>query len=277
MPFLREEIPLMYEEEEEGDDVGESDLHVNIDEILHVCIRSHMEKRSELRVFSNMNVYYLPGPPHVVSRQPPNFSADTVVVAPSRPMEENPSSYTIDTDGPVPLLVAEILSPSTARTNDLGRKLIIYARLGIPEYILVDGTGRFLPARLQIRRLQPDRTWLEEQDADGGITSHLGYGLIWDTDGKLRVLNAITGHRYARPHEAEQEAEGRRRAEASLQIEMEARRLAEEHSTAAAEARRQAEERAAAAAEARRLAEERIQALEAELARLRTKEQGPTP
>ena len=73
------------------------------------------------------------------------------------------------------------------------------------------------------------------------MTSTLGFRLIIDNDGELRVLNAGTGQRYVRPFEAEREAM----------------------------ARRQAEERAHQAEEKARQAEERSRFLEVELQRLR--------
>jgi hypothetical protein len=168
-----------------------------------------------------------------------------MVVAPFRPLEESLSSYEIGKQGPVPLLTAEILSERSAQQKDLGEKMTLYARLGVAEYILVDMTGRFLPQRLLLKRLQADGTWKDEQDPDGGVTSRLGFRLILDADGRLRVLDAATGKRYVRPDEAEGVAEAQRQAE---------------------EARHQAEE-------ARRQAEARIQELEAELARVK----GPPP
>src|SRR5207302_8716731 len=112
--------------------------------------------------------------------------------------------------------------------RDLNEKVTLYAKLGVAEYVLVDVTGQFLPQRLLLKRLQADGTWRDEQDADGGITSQLGFRLVIDNDGELRVLDAVTGRRYARPDEAEEEAEARRQAEEQRQVEAEARRQAEE-------------------------------------------------
>jgi hypothetical protein len=99
--------------------------------------------------------------------------------------------------------VAEVLSEETAEERDLDEKLYIYAMTGIEEYLLVDVDGRFLPQRLVLKRLQPDRTWQDEQDADGGVTSRLGFRVIFDSDGRLRVVDKATGRKYARPDEAE--------------------------------------------------------------------------
>ena len=102
------------------------------------------------------------------------------------------------------MLTVEILSERSHQQRDLDEKMTLYAKLGVAEYILVYVTGQFLPQRLLLKRLQPDRPWKDEQDPDGGGTSQLGFRLIIDTDGQLRVLDAITKRRYVRPLEAEQ-------------------------------------------------------------------------
>jgi hypothetical protein len=74
----------------------------------------------------------------------------------------------------------------------------------VSEYILIDISGRFLPQRLLLKRLQLDKSWKDEQDSDGGVTSHLGFRLIIDKDHRLRVIDAASGKAYIRPDEAEQ-------------------------------------------------------------------------
>jgi Uma2 family endonuclease len=204
-------LPILYEDDEEGD-LGESNLHVLSDEILHVCLKAHLAARPELQVFSNMNLYYeAPGLP---AGQPvPYVSPDTMVVRPTHQLPEDTSSYRIGREGPAPVLVAEILSARSAQQRDLGDKLRLYGLLGVPEYLLVDTSGAFLPERLLLKRLRPDGTWEDYRDADGGVTSALGFRVIIDDDGKVRVVNAATGERYARPDEAQAERVARVRAE----------------------------------------------------------------
>jgi len=225
LPVLLDDIPILYEDEEEGE-MGESELHAYLEHILRYGLKAHLASAPRHCVFTNMNLYYREGPPHPTTGSLPYVSPDLMVVVPYRPLGERVPSYRIDTDGPAPLLTSEVLSERTAQQGDLGRKLRVYAMLGIPEYVLVDGTGRWLPERLLLKRLLPDRTWLNEQDADGGVTSQLGFRLLWDSDGFLRVLNAATGRPYARPDEADQEAQARRLAEERIQqLEAELARL----------------------------------------------------
>jgi Uma2 family endonuclease len=203
-------IPILYEDDEEGE-MGESSPHVQSDEIAHVCITAHLRNRPEYRVFSDMNLYYRPE--GFTGNRIPYVSPDVMVVKPDRPLGEDVSSYQIGLDGPAPLLTAEILSERSAQQRDLGDKMTVYALLGVAEYILIDLTGRFLPQRLLLKRLQPDGTYQDVQDPDGGVSSRLGFRLVIDTDGKLRVLDTASGRRYIRPDEAETEAQARRQAE----------------------------------------------------------------
>jgi hypothetical protein len=161
-----------------------------------------------------------------------------MVVRPSERIPEQLSSYRIGVHGPAPVLVVEILSRRSFQQQDLALKPIIYAQLGVLEYILVDSTGEFLEQRLLLRRLQSDGTWLDEQDADGGVTSQLGFRIVLEDDNHPRVIDVATGKRYVRPEEAQQSLDA---ARANIE----------------------------AAANERRQVEERIKALEAELNRLR--------
>ncbi len=243
IPIIAVDIPVMYEDEGQ-DEMGESLPHVLTDEILHNGLQAHLADRPEFRVFSNLNLYY-----HPIDRNA-YVSPDGMVVTPSRQLKEDLGSYRIGEDGPAPLLTAEILSKRSAQQQDLSNKVKIYADLRVAEYILVDITGRFLPQKLLLKRLQPDKTWRDEQDPDGGVTSSLGFRLVIESDGQLRVIDAATGRRYVRPLEAEAESAARQKAEQKV---------------------RKAQEKARKATKEKQQYEERVRELEAELARLRAK------
>jgi Uma2 family endonuclease len=233
LPLIEEGMPILYEDE--GLEMGESNLHTETSDILSCGLRAHFRSKRRFRVFFNLNLYYSPENPHAY------VSPDGMVVEPSRDLVDDVSSYSVGVDGPAPILTAEILSLRTAQQGDLTNKLIVYAHLKVPEYVIIDVTGRFLQQRLLLKRLQSDRTWVDEQDVGGGITSRLGFRLVIDTDGRLRVINGKTGKSYLRPEEAEDE------------------RLARE---AEATARRKAEIKA-------EKAEHRVRELEEEMARMR--------
>jgi Uma2 family endonuclease len=189
-------VPLLHEDDREWD-IGEANLHALAEHILRYGIAAHLADQPHYRVFSNMNLHYQPRFPRVY------VSPDVMVVTPLVAQPDALRSYHIDSDGPPPVFVAEVLSEDTAEGRDLDEKPYIYAMTGIEEYLLVDIDGRSLPQRLILKRLQPERTWQDEHDADGGVTSRLGFRVIFDTDGQLRVVNKATGRKYARPDEAE--------------------------------------------------------------------------
>lgn len=208
--------PLLYEDDWVGD-MGESNLYVSTDMILLMGLTIHMrETRPALRVFSNMNLYYPRRLPTKV-KPPPYISPDLMIVEPTRDLGEEVRSYEIDADGPEPLCITEILSERTAQQRDLDEKPILLAKLRVPEYVLVDPAGEFLEQRLSLRRLRSNGSWEEFLDQDGGVTSHLGFRLLFEPDGKLRVLDAASGRRYLRPLEAEAALDEAKLARASAE------------------------------------------------------------
>jgi Uma2 family endonuclease len=216
-----DDIPILYEDEGQ-EEMGEANIHVLTDEILHICLRVHIAQcHPDCQVFSNMNLYYRDGPPHPRTGSLPYVSPDNMIVKPYQLLLESVRSYTIGKHGSAPLATAEVLSARSAQQRDLQEKLVVYARLGVKEYIIVDETGEYYADHLVLKRLKKDGTYKDERDADGGVTSKLGFRLVFEPDG-LRVINSETGIRYARPMEAEMEARARRLAEERLRLEQEA-------------------------------------------------------
>jgi Uma2 family endonuclease len=238
MPIIADDMPVIYEDDGQ-DEMGESTPHTIAERVLTLAIESHLWSRTECRVFSNLDIFYHRTDPRAY------VSPDLMVVTPFQQLPSDIASYHIGTQGPAPILRLEILSRRSFQQQDLTNKPIIYSQLGVPEYILVDTTGKFLEQRLLLRRLENDGSWKDEQDSDGGVTSRLGFRIIMEDDGKLRVVDCATGKHYVRPEEA-QESLDHARAEV-----------------------RAARELAAAESEERRRAEERAKSAEAELARLR--------
>lgn len=203
MPVVALDLPVMYEDEGQ-DEMGETDPHYEAIAILRYGLKDHLADQPRYRVFSDLNVYYHPLDPNAY------VSPDNMVIVPAHDLGDNVSSYRLNVDGPPPVLVAEVLSRRSFQQQDMTNKPQIYSQMGVGEYVLVDVSGEFLPQRLSIKRLQRDGSWLDEQDPDGGVTSQLGFRLAIESDGQLRVVDANTARRYARPSEAEAE---RRKAE----------------------------------------------------------------
>lgn len=261
LPEPGDDLPVMYEDDDEGD-MGDAFVHSQTIHTLYAALEPFVAVLG-LRFFDNMNAYYeVPKRRQKRGKGWPYFSADGMIVEPFQDLGDDVTSYRIGVDGPAPRTTFEVLSERTFQQGDLKTKPILYGKLGVREYILIDVRGRFLKERLLLRRLQPNGKWKDERDADGGVTSELGFRLIVDTDQRLRVINAATGLPFVRPEEANQAAENARRAEAQL-ARSNRTRLAAERAKGEAERAKDEAERA------KDEAHKRIAILEAELERLR--------
>jgi Uma2 family endonuclease len=213
VPVIAVDIPVMYEDEGQ-EQMGDSEIHTITLAILDAGLGAFLSGRPDYRVFSNLNVYY-----HRVNHWA-YVSPDVMVVSPTRGLPGPLTSYRIGEDGPAPTLVVEVLSRRSFQQQDLTNKPIIYADLGVREYLLADPTGAFMPEKLLIKHLQPDRTWTEAQDPDGGVTSDLGFRVIIESDGHVRVIDGKTGKRYVRPAEAQAELDAQREQIRKLEAEL---------------------------------------------------------
>lgn len=233
VPIIAVDMPVMYEDEGQ-EEMGESEYHFDSDHIIHTGVKAHLAGQPRFRVFSNLNVYY-----HPVDRWA-YVSPDTMVVELERELPEKLTSYRIGEDGPAPRLTVEVLSRRSFQQQDLSNKPIIYSNLSVQEYILVDVTGQFLAEKLLLKCREKDGNWIDMPDADGGVTSQLGFRIILEPDGEVRVVDVKTGRKYLRPDEAEDAV---RRAEVAAE---------------------NAVRRVEAAEEQIRVLQERLQALERE-------------
>jgi hypothetical protein len=201
-------LPVLYGD---TDQLGEADFHVAAVETLHVCLKAHLRRRPRLRVFSGMALVHNPDSPYGY------VVPDIMVVEPAVLLGKDLSSYQVGKEGPCPILVIEVLSWLSWQWGDLSFKPKVYARLGVSE---------FLPVRMQ--RLQQDGTWQEERDRDGGVTSHLGFRLLVDSDDRLLILDAKTGTRYVTPDEAQSTVETLEQRNRELETELKLLRQAGE-------------------------------------------------
>ncbi|MFQ5858457.1 MAG: Uma2 family endonuclease [Anaerolineae bacterium] len=282
LPIIAIDLPVLYEDEGQ-EEMGEHTVHTLTDDIIRLGLESHLAERPNHHLFSNLNLHY-----HPIDREA-YVSPDEMVVVAELPPDlvlsptEGMGSYRVDETGPAPVLVVEVLSKRTYQQQDTSPtgKPVIYARLGVAEYILVDVTGEFLPQRLLLKRLNPDVldeegrpilrqaqdiAWQDEQDPDGGVTSQLGFRLVIEDDGHVRVVDAATGWRYLRPAEVEA---ARQQAEQRATKEAAARQQAEQRAAEAQQRVAEAEQRAAEEAAIRQALEDELARVKAELARLR--------
>ncbi len=200
LPTVAIDMPVLFEDEGQ-EEMGETEIHTKATGIVFWGLKAHLADRSEYQVFSDLNCYY-----HPVQRWA-YVSPDVMVVVPGQPLVEPVTSYRISAGCPAPMLVVEVLSRRSFQQQDLTNKPEIYADLRVAEYILADPTSHFLPQRLLLKCLRIDSTWKDEQDEDGGVTSRLGFRIVIEDDGQLRMIDVQTGKRYARPEEAQSMAD----------------------------------------------------------------------
>ncbi|MFQ5857983.1 MAG: Uma2 family endonuclease [Anaerolineae bacterium] len=204
-PVIAIDLPVLYEDEGQ-EEMGEHTVHTLTDRIIYLGLEAHLAGQPNHHLFSNLNLHYHPIDPDAY------VSPDEMVVVADLPPNPSMGSYRVKETGPAPVLVVEVLSKRTYQQQDISPtgKPVIYADLGVAEYILVDVTGEFLPQRLLLKRLNAEErdeagrpTWRDEQDPDEGVTSQLGFRLVIEADGQVRVVDAASGRRYLRPSEVE--------------------------------------------------------------------------
>lgn len=219
-----------------GDEVPQSDPHSEVTNALYELLKRHFAPLADVKVFSDMKIEWgipgLPGP-----------SPDVMVVR-GLSRRKGRTIYKVAEEGAIPCLVVEVASYSDAEVykNDHEKKVEIYQRARVPEYLIVDPplppedgmtiTGYRLAPNGKYRRIKPD--------SQGHLHSETT-GLFFapsEDESMVRVGDAATGEWLLTPSEAEA-------------------------------AQKAAEERAAREAQARKAAEERAHSAEAETARLR--------
>ena len=202
LPLILDGMPFLYEDEEEVEhDMGDANQHTVAAGIVFYGITAHLTPASPYRAYANLNLYYR------TDDRAAYVSSDVMIVAPFELPADDLTSYRIGETGPAPIMTVEILSPRTAQQRDLTDKRDAYALMGVREYLIVDVMGIADQGPLLLKRLREDRTWEDVVDPDGGVTSQLGFRIVLESDGQVRLVDAITGKRYARPNEAQAEAD----------------------------------------------------------------------
>jgi colicin import membrane protein len=249
--IVDEQIPLTPDDlldPQPGDQVTQSDRHVEMMIWLFRLLKRHFVSREDIKVTCDMKMIW--GIPKLSEPSP-----DVAVIPKIRDKHKERESFDVKKEGTRPCLIVEVVSSKDAETrrNDYENKVQIYERAGIPEYLICDPPTRFTKGRLLLtgyrlglngryRRIEPDeRGFLHSETTD------LLFGIAEDRR-TLLVIDAITGERLLADEEAIQEAEERARREA------EARKAAEQQARAAVEhAQNETEAREAMAAELARL------------------------
>jgi Uma2 family endonuclease len=265
---VEEQIPLTAEDlldPQLGDEVPQSDPHVGEFLDLGDTLRRRYASREDVFVACDLKMLWgLPGVPEP--------SPDLAVIPGVRKKEDpKRTSFDVVEEGARPCLILEIVSSTDEKTrrNDYEKKVDIYQKVGIPEYLILDPPTPATRGRLVLTgyRLGPDGRYQRiEPDREGRLlseTTDLLFGVA-DDGRTLRMVDAVTGEPLLTSRELElqvtREAAARQKAERLAAREAAARQ-------AEAKARREAEQLAAREASARREAEAELARLRAELER----------
>ena len=148
--------------EEDGEPMAVSDLHRRILIRTLQVLDEHFRKDPGAYVSGDILIYYVEGDPRK------SVSPDVLV---SFGLGKKPRpNYLVWVEGKVPDFAMEFSSKNTYR-NDLGRKMELYASLGIQDYFLCDIEGLYLPSPLMGFTLVDGGYVPISADVDGGLHS----------------------------------------------------------------------------------------------------------
>jgi len=224
---IEKDIPLTPEDlldPQLGDVLPQSGEHLDYLLLAANLLRDHYEPRQDVYVAVDMKMLWgIPGLP--------DPAPDVAVIQGYRPRETPPVSFNVLEEGTRPSLVLEVVSSSDPELwrNDHEKKVEIYRRAGIREYILLDPPRRATQNRLLLtgHRLGIGGRYQRiEPDGEGFLlseTTQLRFGV--DQDGKsLVIIDTATGKRLLQTS---------KELKVALKEESETRRAAEERAEAA--------------------------------------------
>jgi Uma2 family endonuclease len=226
--------PELFLNPQVGDQMTQGSRHVNTARAIADRLEDFFQPAPDVLVTFDLKHLFGPG-----LSQP---SPDVSVIRGVRDKEADRESFDVIAEGVRPCLVIEVVSPlsSRIRKTDLEDKVILYRRVGIPEYLIVDSQFRDRRFRLLGYRLGPSGYEPIEPDAEGRLFSETT-GLWFQVTSDGRCVQ-IFEHPSGRP----------------LPTRQEIKEMAQE-----------IEEKAKTEAEARKAAEAEVARLRAELDRLR--------
>ena len=148
--------------EEDGEPMAVSDLHRRILMRTLQVFDEYFKQDPEAYVSGDILIYYVKGDPRK------SVSPDVLVAFGLG--KKNRGNYLVWVEGKVPDFAMEFSSKNTYQ-NDLGRKMELYAALGIQDYFLCDIEGLYLPSPLMGFTLVDGLYVPISADVDGGLHS----------------------------------------------------------------------------------------------------------
>ncbi len=146
----------------DGKPMAVSDLHRRILTRTIDVLHTYFQDRPEVSVSGDILMYYVEGDPRK------SVSPDVLVAFGLG--KKLRRTYLVWNEGKVPDFAMEFSSESTYQ-NDLGRKMELYASLGIQDYFLYDAEGLYLPSPLMGFTLVDGAYAPISEGSDGGLRS----------------------------------------------------------------------------------------------------------
>jgi Uma2 family endonuclease len=211
---LKQKSTEIYYPDSDGKPMAESDLHREIMFDLIHRLQHHFAGQM-IYVSGNLLLYYEKGNPYR------SVAPDCFVVLGVKPHFRR--VYKLWEEGKAPQVVFEVSSKSTQK-EDLGKKMTLYAQLGVLEYFIYDPTGEYLdPTLMAFRRagegfvpmqpMQDEVTLGDLQLVPGAAESPeylsevLGLRLAVDEENQLQAYDVKTGLRLLTSDERGTQAE----------------------------------------------------------------------
>ena len=193
--------------------------HFTVVHLLAGMLRRHFEPREDVYVASDLKMLWgIPG----VKRPAPDIA---VIAGLRRKPDPEPDSWDVVREGARPCLIIEVVSSKDAetRSNDYERKVPVYQRAGVLEYLILDPptrstkghflvTGYRLDAEGRYRKIEPNPEGYLLSE-----TTQLLFGVA-DDRRSLLVIDAATGERLSTP---EEQADAAKAEVAQLRAELE--------------------------------------------------------
>lgn len=207
IPYAPTEDDELYPDSD-GKPMAVSDTHRRILTRTLQGLDAHFEERPEVYVSGDILMYYVEGDPRQ-SVSPDVLVAFGLGKKPRR-------SYLVWKEGKVPDFAMEFSSKGTYR-NDLGRKMELYASLGIQDYFLYDAEGLYLPSPMMGFTLVDGLYVPISADPDGGLHS-AALGLdFYVGDVGLGIYDPVAGAWLQTPAESASARADREATRAELQ------------------------------------------------------------
>lgn len=207
IPYAPTEDDELYPDSD-GKPMAVSDLHRRILTRTLQVLDAHFEAKPEVYVSGDILMYYVEGDP----RQ--SVSPDVLVAFGLG--KKSRRSYLVWKEGKVPDFAMEFSSKGTYR-NDLGRKMELYASLGIQDYFLYDAEGLYLSSPIMGFTLVDSSYIPISAGPDGGLHS-AALGLDFHVgDVGLGIYDPVAGAWLQTPAESASARADREATRAELQ------------------------------------------------------------